>query len=212
MKCQKAKCNCKTLQKAKFWSSGRQLGLGLWWLMWSRQFLVANFNKMDFSHLGGDDETFAHLFPDIKFFTLQKNSGVGEFSSPMKCHQDRWGMAFMMVKGEDWRRSSRKDGCHLPLITEISRLKPLSFCQLNLVELKSLSNFYTSLPQNSIFMPSQNNISATVFTTIFTHISTDLSFAEKHFSFIHMTSQVPFRLERFTLGPMLHELRNIWNY
>ena len=104
--------------------------------MWSRQFLVANFNKMDFSHLGGDDETFAHLFPDIKFFTLQKNSGVGKFSSPMKCHQDRWGMAFMMVKGEDWRRSSRKDGCHLPLITEILRLEPLNFCQLDLVEKK----------------------------------------------------------------------------
>ena len=39
----------------------------------------------------------------------------------------------MMVKCEE-DQAEKINGCHLPLITEILRLEPLNFCQLDLVE------------------------------------------------------------------------------
>ena len=41
----------------------------------------------------------------------------------------------MMVKGEEGQ-AEKINCCHLPLITEILRLEPLNFCQLDLVEKK----------------------------------------------------------------------------
>ena len=43
----------------------------------------------------------------------------------------------MMVKCEE-DQAEKINGCHLPLITEILRLEPLNFCQLNLVEKREM--------------------------------------------------------------------------
>ena len=45
----------------------------------------------------------------------------------------------MMVTGEEGQ-AEKSNGCHLPLITEILRLEPLNFCQLNLVEKRGLQS------------------------------------------------------------------------
>ena len=59
----------------------------------------------------------------------------------------------MMVKCEEGQ-AEKINCCHLPLITEILRLEPLNFCQLDLVEKKGEGH------QSSIFRSSLDSWNA----------------------------------------------------